>query len=648
MSANIMNKGNISNQIKFLIIFLVFGVIFCSSSAFADSKDNGIAITISVDREVCNPGDTGRAYLSLVNSGSNVYGDFYLVLLDPEEHTFFYPLWTDEVRSIRVSIADGFTLPQTLFAEFTMPNINPPMQKPGIYTFAAVLAYPGTFDFIAAGSSPFTMNSAPDTPYTPIGASRGWVDTPYTFWTLSNDESRDMVSIRFDWGDGVTSDWSEFVYSGDTISMVYSFDTPGTYDIRAQAQDAWGVKSEWSSPHRIAIINNYSPETPKVDGPSEGQVLREYFFLVSSEDKDGDKISFKVEWGDGSSDGWSEPVESGAVMAFAHIWGEVNTYQIAVHARDTNDAEGIPAKISMIIHENRAPYFTHGPSGPPKGQRNINYSFATTAVDPDGDDVSYKFYWDDGQISDWSEFQESGKEFIASHSYNGIKEYRIRAYARDTEGNVSGESAWHVFETSANRLPNFNGHPPLGPTSGRVGIQYDFTTTGYDPEGSNVQLKFFWGDGSETEWSPPVKSGIAFTASHAYHEAGEYRIYAIAKDNAGIYSLSSPSLLIKIYGPANEPPFFTDLYSSQDTATVGAPITFYTSATDPEGEMIQYKFYWTSDVSTDWTEFLPSGVYVNRSHAWSEVGNYGVVVWAKDEKGNLAQSNSYEVKVNAE
>ena len=618
---------------------------------FLLQKNNELLINIDVNKEVVNPSETGKAFISIVNNREDLSGDFVIALLDPMNNIFFYPLWSDKVQTIPVAIpGDGFTLPQIAFAEFTMPNNLPPMEKPGSYTFAAGLATTGTFDFMAIGYSDFSMNTAPDAPYIPNGYSKGWVGEQYTFKTQSLDESDHMLSIRFDWGDNLFSEWSEFLESGTTVSAHHAYLFPGIYNIRAQAQDIFGAISDWSPTHTITIINNLPPEIPTVEKLSEeGEVLKEYFFIVKTTDPDNDNVSFMVDWGDGATSEWSELVESGEEIYFSHKWGYSNTFQITVYAKDQNDAMALaPARLNMTIFKNRSPYFTHHPSGYPKGQRNIDYYFSATAIDPDGDDVSYKFNWGDGNTSDWSNFMESGTQYTESHRYLRFGVFEVTALVKDSNGNISDTSTGHIIEISSNKLPYFTSKPN-GPAIGRVGIEYDFENIAKDPEGSPLSVKFMWGDGSETEWSELKNTGELFESSHIYNKAGDFRVYTLAKDSDGMISIPSQTHLIKIYGPANEAPFFTEAPFGPDKTKVGKREMFYTSAIDPDGDMIRYKFYWGDETPSDWTEYIVSGESVARDHFWDSINKYTVTVYAEDTTGKVTKNpNELEVTVEME
>lgn len=70
---------------------------------------------------------------------------------------------------------------------------------------------------------------------------------------------------------------------------------------------------------------------------------------------------------------------------------------------------------------------------------------------------------------------------------------------------------------------------PIGPDSGYID-NYTFSSFTSDPDGDSVSIKFDWGDGTESNWSPLVGSGDTVSMAHFYQEIGNYEIKAKARD----------------------------------------------------------------------------------------------------------------------
>jgi len=96
-------------------------------------------------------------------------------------------------------------------------------------------------------------NKAPEIPSTPSGPTSGSINTEYTFVSSAEDPNGDSVAIRFDWGDGDTSEWSSWETSGDSISLFHTWSDSGSYLIKAQAKDKNELISDWSAGLMIVI-----------------------------------------------------------------------------------------------------------------------------------------------------------------------------------------------------------------------------------------------------------------------------------------------------------------------------------------------------------------------------------------------------------
>jgi PBP1b-binding outer membrane lipoprotein LpoB len=96
-------------------------------------------------------------------------------------------------------------------------------------------------------------NNPPYAPYTPRGPANGLVSESYDFSSLAIDPNYDSVAIRFDWGNGDTSDWSQLVATDQIVTMSCSWTLPNTYYVKTQAKDQKEAFSEWSLPLYVTI-----------------------------------------------------------------------------------------------------------------------------------------------------------------------------------------------------------------------------------------------------------------------------------------------------------------------------------------------------------------------------------------------------------
>jgi len=96
--------------------------------------------------------------------------------------------------------------------------------------------------------------SPPATPAAPQGPTVGNVGVNYTFSAVTTDPDNDTVSYRFDWGDGNISAWAGPFASGAPGTASHAWADGGTYSVRCQAKDVFGLPSNWSEPASIHIL----------------------------------------------------------------------------------------------------------------------------------------------------------------------------------------------------------------------------------------------------------------------------------------------------------------------------------------------------------------------------------------------------------
>jgi len=89
--------------------------------------------------------------------------------------------------------------------------------------------------------------------------------------------------------------------------------------------------------------------------------------------------------------------------------------------------------------ENQRPNTPSRPSGNSSGNTNDEYTYTTSTIDPDGDQVYYKWDWGDGTTTEWYGPYSSGEECHTSHTWTLRGNYEIKVKSKDTNG---GESDW--------------------------------------------------------------------------------------------------------------------------------------------------------------------------------------------------------------
>jgi len=89
-------------------------------------------------------------------------------------------------------------------------------------------------------------NQAPSAP-TITGPAKVKPGTSYKYTFTSTDPDQDNIYYYVDWGDGNLSGWLGPYSSGAQVPVTHSWNTKGTYIIKAKAKDTHGAESDWGT-----------------------------------------------------------------------------------------------------------------------------------------------------------------------------------------------------------------------------------------------------------------------------------------------------------------------------------------------------------------------------------------------------------------
>jgi len=202
---------------------------------------------------------------------------------------------------------------------------------------------------------------------------------------------------------------------------------------------------------------------------------------------------------------------------------------------------------SCSINGNIQGYGNHGP----EFMGNVNVGFEST--DETGDLVSgiYKteYKLDNGA---WETYTQGSTITVAG---GNELEHTVWYRSVDKAGNweKTNNQPFKIIVTHAPSRPV----QPSGPTSGKPGIEYTFSTRSSDVDGDPIEYMWDWGD-TQSGWMGPYPSGDTCSASHKWSSNNNYEVKVKAKDSKGGISDWSDPLTIKISTAKNKnkPSFF--------------------------------------------------------------------------------------------
>jgi subtilisin family serine protease len=115
-------------------------------------------------------------------------------------------------------------------------------------------------------------------------------------------------------------------------------------------------------------------------------------------------------------------------------------YDLGDPGEDNNYGWGMVDAYEAVLQTNLPPEDPQKPSGESEGVTNIEYTYSSSTIDPEGDKILYLFDWGDNTTSEWLGPHDSGATVNAVHSWSEVGDYQIKVKAKDINGSVSGWS----------------------------------------------------------------------------------------------------------------------------------------------------------------------------------------------------------------
>ncbi len=246
--------------------------------------------------------------------------------------------------------------------------------------------------------------------------------------------------------------------------------------------------------------------------------------------------------------------------------------------------------------------FTISPTGSAVTDQ-VPISFPSTATDPNGETLSYKYYYQASGSSTWTRFSTSSKP---SKQFS-MGPYVIKQVVTDSSG-LSNSSTHNLYVYGAVKS-GFS----ISPTGRSVtdAVPISFPSTATDPDGKILSYKYYYQKSGSSTWTEFSSS----SNPSSQLSSGQYVIKQVVTNSDGVSSSSTHNLYV--YGVVPKSGF---KISPTDSAVIDSiKISFPSIATDPNGSSLSYKYYYQKSGSSTWTEFstsstpgeqLPMGDYV--------------------------------------
>jgi len=413
----------------------------------------------------------------------------------------------------------------------------------------------------------------------------------------------------------------------------------------------------------------YDPGTPS--GPTAKNVDQSGSYSTSTTDPDGDQVQYRFDWdanGAHEYSEWTNLVDSGTSVSKSHAWSTSGTYFVKTQVRDEYGAtsEWSSGLTVTVTSPNQNPNIPSNPSGPTARELGQSGTYVTSATDPDGDQVQYRFDWDANgahEYSEWTNLVDSGTSVSKSHAWSTSGTYFVKTQVRDEYGATSEWSSG--FAIVASEIPSKdltinNPSPANGSTNVSISTA-SLSINIQDPDGDTFNYAIVTipniGSSSGSEANNGSKScsiaGLDYSTTYTWYVScmntgsvnwtnKSYRFTTESSGGNGDDNGDHPG------GRGGLPPAEDDDNTSRQSNPPETPVKpsgptfvekgveyiFMSSTYDINGEQIRYRFNWGDGNYSNWSDFMSSNTSVSMSHHWSAISNYSIRVMAQDENGS--------------
>jgi hypothetical protein len=202
--------------------------------------------------------------------------------------------------------------------------------------------------------------------------------------------------------------------------------------------------------------------------------------------------------------------------------------------------------ICSVTEENDPPVFgipspANGSTGNP-----LSVTWSLPINDLESNTFSWTIQCSNGQSNSLTGASNGTKSLsLSGLAYSTV--YKVWVNATDPTGSGLYTRKWYEFTTAEEpNLPPAIPQRPSGIASGKINIEYTYTTITTDPNHDQIYYNWSWEDGTTSGWLGPYPSNQAIQAKHTWTKKGNYAIKVKAKDIQDAETNWSESLPITI------------------------------------------------------------------------------------------------------
>jgi uncharacterized protein (TIGR02145 family) len=416
----------------------------------------------------------------------------------------------------------------------------------------------------------------------PANNSRHTIGNSVNISASASDADGSIASVKF-YVDGslkTTDTSSPYSYSWNTIGY-----SAGSHTIRARATDNDGATTDAEI---TVILDSPANSAPAVSitapaNNSHHTIGNSVNISASASDADGSITSVKF-----YVDGSLKTTDTSSPYSYSWNTTGYSAGSHTIRARATDDdGATTDAEISVILDSpaNQAPTVSiTTPANNSHHNIGNSVNISASASDGDGSIASVKFYVDGSLKS-----TDTSSPYSYSWSTTGYSadSHTILARATDDDGASTDAEVSVILDPPANQAPVVNITAPASGSQHTIGSTVIISASASDADGSVANVIFFV-DGTlkSINTSPPYY----YNWNTDGYSEGSHTLQARATDNDA--ATTDTEITVFLETPINQPPI-CDITSPINGAEfdLDEDIDFSVTASDPDGHIINVKFY---------------------------------------------------------
>ncbi len=443
----------------------------------------------------------------------------------------------------------------------------------------------------AVSSQVVSVNTPPVADFTGPGIS--CTDQTLTFdASNSTDNTPDQLSYQWDFGDGTGAE-------GKQVTKVFT--RGGTYNVNLTVNDNSETTCNTDSVNSMITINTM----PVADAGKDINLCLEHnqdyyisFNGSGSTDADGNALTYRWDFGDGSSDSGS---------SVTHVYQKRGEYVATLFVDDGYNSACSSSTDTLKVKLNKAPVAVVGDNVTVCLGTEVTFD-GSGSIGEEGEALQYEWDLGDGTI-------ENG--VIVTHTYQSGGSYKAILTVNDMQNSncsISTDSMYVTVNTSPSA--DFS-----GVNTACTGDELLFDASGTsDVDGDNLTYAWDFGDGTDLQGGSNV--------AHVYGKGGNYAVRLTIDDNKGTECSQDISVLNVVI---NTPP--AAVFNAVKVACTGDVVSFdATGSNDADGDKLAYTW--------DFGDGSELQVGSNVTHVYNNGGDYFVRLTVDDNKGTKCSTNT--------